>query len=194
MKKKHKKKKLLVVLLLLTLLISVGYALLSADVDIIGRSTIKSATWDIHLENLRVSSGSVDPVTAPMIEMDNKTVSYSANLNTPGDYYEFSVDVKNGGTIDGMVSEIVSQMKIDDGEFTNVSPSRIPRYLTYTVTESDGSSIIERRALDAGSKRTYKVRIEYKKDIREEDLPTTDKNLQFKFIVNYVQKDNTSIA
>ena len=192
--KKNKKKRQLLLLLILTLLISVGYALLSSDIEFNGSSTVKAATWDIHLENLRVTDGSVDPVTAPLIELNKKTVTYSANLNKPGDYYEFLVDVKNGGTIDGMINDVSSKIKINDGEFIFVAPLKIPRYLDYEVTYSDGSSISTKQALNAGDKKTYKIRLEYKRDIRVEDLPSTDQNLQFKFNVNYVQKDSTSTS
>ena len=49
---KNKNKKVVVYVCLLILCISVGYAALSTTLNITGESSIKSAKWDIHFDNL----------------------------------------------------------------------------------------------------------------------------------------------
>ena len=86
-------------LLLLVIGVSIGYAALSKTLNINGTSNIaNNAKWDIHLTNVQVTPGSANASKAAVIEGD--TVSFSVDLNTPGDYYEFTVDVTNAGTID----------------------------------------------------------------------------------------------
>ncbi len=171
-----KKNKLMLFLALLLLGITVGYALLSTNLNINGTSTINKPTWDIHFENIVTKSGSVTPATAANITNGGKTVSYSVTLSIPGDYYEFDVDVKNAGTIDGMIKSITST--------ANGQPvSNLPSYIEYYVTYSDGVEIQNNHLLAAGTKETYTVHIGFKKDIELEDLPGSNQtyNLSFEF-------------
>ncbi len=161
---KKKKTKSMLILALLLLGITVGYAVLSTNLSINGVGTINKPTWDIHFENIVPKSGSVTPTTAANISNEGKTVSYAVTLSTPGDYYEFNVDVKNAGTIDGMIESITSTVN-------NQPISNLPSYVEYYVTYSDGIEIGENQLLTAGSKLTYTVHIGFKKDINPEDLP-----------------------
>ena len=116
----------------------------------------------------------------------NTEVTYNVTLTKPGDFYEFTVDVKNYGSIDGMIDRVTSKLN-------NMEIGTLPAYLDYSVTYSDGVSIVPKHKLDAGDSETYKVRIEFKKDIDVSDLPTTPQNLSLAFSVTYAQKDNTAI-
>ena len=148
--------------------IGVGYAVLSASLNITGASSIKDAKWDIHFANVNVTGGSVALSTgdsAATIDTATKTrVDYTVTLNKPGDYYEFTVDVVNAGTIDGMVATVTS--KLDD-----VDIETLPNYLNYSVTYLDGKKIAANHLLASGVTEKYKVRVEYKKDVTAEDLP-----------------------
>ncbi len=161
---RRKKTKSMLILALLLLGLTVGYAVLSTNLSINGTSTINKPTWDIHFENIVTKSGSVTPTTAAAISNQGKTVTYAVTLNIPGDFYEFNVDVKNAGTIDGMIESITSTV--------NGQPiSNLPSYVEYYVTYSDGVEIGENQLLTAGSKLTYTVHIGFKRDINPEDLP-----------------------
>ena len=172
-------KKLFSTLLLILLLIgvSIGYAVLSSNLSITGTSIISKQTWDIHFENIQTKSDSITPTSAAAISNQGKTVTYSVSLNTPGEYYEFNVDVKNAGTIDGMIESVTSTVN-------NQPISNLPSYIEYYVTYSDGVEIQPNHLLTAGSKETYTVHIGFKKNISVSDLPSSNQtfNLSFGFI------------
>ena len=100
---------LLIVVGVIVLFLTVGYALLSANLSINGTSIINNSNWDIHLENVQVTSGSV-AADEPEIDSDGVTVTYDVTLSKPGDFYEFTVDAVNGGSIDAMIDTIVSTL------------------------------------------------------------------------------------
>ena len=176
---------LFTVLVILLLSISLGYALLTTNLNIVGTTVVKDNKWDIYFDNVQVKSGSVTAST-PVIDTAKTTVSYSVTLNLPGDYFEFTVDAKNAGTIDGMISAVSS--KLNGTEITT-----LPNYLEYSVTYSDGIAIQNNHLLEAGKTETYKVRVGYKKDITKDDLPSTEQTLNLTFSVTYVQADENAV-
>ena len=177
MNKKKTKSMLIVALLLLT--ITIGYAVISSNLSINGTSIINKPTWDIHFENIQVKSGSITPSTAAHI-VNSTGVEYAITLDTPGDYYEFNVDAKNAGTIDGMVESVTSTV--------NGQPiSNLPGYIEYYVTYSDGTEIVPNHLLAAGEKVTYTVHIGFNKDVDSEDLPSTAENYNLNFKVIDIQ-------
>ena len=155
---------------------------------------MKANTFDVHFENITVSNGSVEIDTslgdsAAAIEPTNRTrIDYSVTLEEPGDFYEFTVKVVNGGTIDAMINNVASKM--NNALITNES---LPDYLEYNVTYEDFISIEPNHELNATQVETYRVRVAYKTDINPSDLPTTPSTLNFNFSVNYIQKNNSAI-
>ena len=83
-----------VFLILLILCLGIGYAYINSDLNINGTAQVNSANWDVHWANVQVKTGSVS-ADSPTIS-NQTTVNYSVVLNTPGDYYEFTVDAVNG--------------------------------------------------------------------------------------------------
>ena len=107
MKNKKKRKTLLLVLLLLG--ISIGFAALSTTLKIIGTTNISKNTWNIYWENKSVNQNGVS-TTAPGLSAEqgktaNTIATWSVTLNLPGDFYEFTINAVNSGTIDAMLSE-----------------------------------------------------------------------------------------
>ena len=182
---KNKKKLNYMILIIMILVISIGYAILNTNLNIIGTGTINNPTWNIHWENVQVKTGSVTADT-PTIDTNKTTVNYSVTLSIPGDYYEFTVDAVNAGTIDGMVS-IVSN-KLNGTEITT-----LPSYLEYKVTYEDGVDIAPNHLLEAGTSEKYKVHVGYKKDISVSDIPSTAQTLNLIFSVTYVQSDSNAV-
>ena len=151
---------------------------------------MNNPTWDIHWNNVQVTNGSVTGtnVTTPAtIDSAKTTVSYSIKLPKPGDFYEFTVDAVNGGTIDGMIDTISSKLN-------GTEISTLPAYLNYTVTYSDGSSLQANQELKASTSETYKVRVEFKKDITNEQLPESIQTLSLQFTVTYRQATDDAVA
>ena len=188
MKKNKKRAKIL--LLLLILCISIGYAILSTNLNITGTTGIDNAKWDIHWNNVQVTTGSVTGtnVTTPAtIDSAKTTVSYSIQLDKPGDFYEFTVDAVNAGTIDGMIDTISSKLN-------NEEIITLPAYLNYSITYSDGTPLQANQELKANTTETYKVRVEFKKDITNEQLPESTQTLNLSFTVTYKQATEDAIA
>ncbi len=191
---RKRKNNMFISLIILLLSIGLGYALLTQDLTINGITKVKGNNWDIHFNNVQVSSGSVALSTgdsAASIDLnDNTLVNYTVTLNQPGDYYEFTVDAVNAGTVDGMIGEIIS--KLNGVVVSSTNP--LPSYLDYSVTYSSGVPIENNHLLAAGDTETYKVRVEFKRDIEESDLPTTDQTNSFSFGVSYLQKNGSAIV
>ena len=188
MKKAKKRTKLLLILLILC--ISIGYATLQSNLIINGIAGINNPTWDIHWENVQVTNGSVtssNVTQAATIANSGTTVSYNIKLTKPGDFYEFTVDAGNDGTIDAMIDTISS--KLNGSEI-----STLPNYLIYSVTYDSGASLVVNQELKANTSETYKIRIEFKKDIENNQLPSTIQNLNLVFTVNYKQANSNAIV
>lgn len=169
-----------IVLLLFGL--GIGYAFLTTTLSINGVADVDSNTWNIYWDNVQVTTGSVSGTqvtTAPTIDTNKTTVSFQVNLKEPGEFYEFTVDAKNDGSIDAMIDTITKT-------------TTIPNYLKYTVTYSDGIEIVENQLLRANSLETYKVRLEYRTDINASELPSEATSLSLTFGVTYIQATSSA--
>ena len=156
------------------------YAALSVTLNIVGTTEVVASNWDIHLANAKVKSGSAT-TDVPTITGGN-SLSFSTSLTTPGDYYEFTVDVVNGGDIDAMIDSIIKTPELTEAQ---------AKYLKYEVSYQNGESITSKQNLKAGSTTPIKVRIEYRNDISSSDIPTTGETLSFSITLNYIQSDGT---
>ena len=177
MKKKSGKKVVLSLLALLLLTITVGYAALSTTLNINGTSKINNATWNVHFANLEVTPGSVSATKAATIDSATE-IDYNVELIKPGDFYEFTVDVTNTGTIDAKLgaAPILSGVSAEQDVYTN-----------YTVTYSDDTAINANDKLAAGATKKLKVRVEFDRNITNSQLPTEAQPLNLTFAMNYVQ-------
>ena len=179
----HMNQKLIALAVLLLLSISIGYAALSTTLQINGTANIASNSWLVYFTNVDITTGSVTATTVPTTFGTSTTsLTWEVNLNTPGDFYEYYVDVKNDGTIDSMI-----------GSLSNTSlTTNQAKYLNYSVTYDDGTAIEQYDKLDAGETVTLKVRVEYKTDLNPEDLPSDPSPVTLTYTSNYVQADGNA--
>ena len=188
--RKNKRRNSILVLVIILLCITMGYAFLTANIKFNGFSKINNKNWDIHFENIVFNDNNVELSEEDSeAEIDSTTrtsVNYTITLNQPGDFYEFNVDVVNAGAIDGMIESITSKL---NGEVID----ELPIYLLYSVTYSDDVELAPKQILRAGETETYKVRVEFKKDIEADELEENTQSLEFEFEVVYVQADNSAI-
>ena len=179
-----------IILSLLLIGISLGYAMITSQLKITGLSKINNASWNIHFDNVVVNTNSVeiedDNVSSAAVidPNDNTKVSFHVKLKEPGDFYEFTVDAVNDGSMDAMVDTVVSKLN-------NQIINELPSYLIYTTTLENGDEIRPNHLLAANTSETYKIRVEFSKEIDEEDLPDEDVSLNFDFQVNFKQKDES---
>ena len=186
-KKYRKNSNMLLLLILLLLSITLGYATLSSNINITGVSKIKNVTWNIYWNNIQVTDGSVTNVTTPAtIKPGKLEVEFDISFSTPGDFYEFTVDAVNDGTIDAMLDNF--NLTINNNPSTT-----LPDYLEYKVTYVDDSTMEINHILYAEEKETYKVRVSYKKDIEAEQLPQEAQTFNFCILTNYIQVSKESL-
>ena len=149
----------LVVVCVFTL--TIAYAALNAVLTIQGSAQVTSSNWDIHLANPKVRNGSAT-TTVPSI-ITSSTVEFCTTLNMPGDFYEFTVDVVNAGSIDAMIENVVKTPELTAEQ---------AKFLKYEITYQNGESITTKQLLAKETSMPIKVRIEYRKDLVASDLPT----------------------
>ena len=185
-----KRNKKYLYVLILFLILGIGFAALAANLKINGTVNIDSSSWDVHFENVEVTQGSVEANPAPTSDNTTTTeMTYTINFTQPGDFYEFTVDIANDGSIDAMVDVISNSTYESDGE----TPKTLPDYLTSTVTYSDGMEILPNQLLAHNTSEKIKVRVEYITDLDPEDLPSSADTIVFKFKEDYKQANDDAV-
>lgn len=196
--RRFKKNKISIIILVL-LVVSVGYALVSTQLGINGTFNVARTTFDVHWANPAVTSGSVSN-TLPNIGQDsgapaNTKLSWSATFNVPGDFYEFTVDAENSGTIDAMITGI--NMKVNNTDI-NANPSPLPEYITYELIYANGDPVVEGKVLKADDSNynpriKYKVRVEYDAEkataATVNAIPNNGVTYNFNLILTYAKAD-----
>ena len=189
MKFVKKKKSKVVIILILLLLIGVGYAILNYDLSILGIGNLGQNSWNIYFDNVQEVGGielTFDDIPPTIDSTDKTSVSYAISFELPGDYYEFTVDVVNSGTLDGMVDSIF--YRVDDQDV-----NALPNYLECDIRYADGGEIKKDHLLKVGERITLIVKAGYKKDITVADLPKEDTIVEVTFGVKYVQADEHAV-
>ena len=180
-----RKNKSIYIILIIVLLIcvTIGYAVINTTLNINGKSSVSKNTWNIYFDNIQIKNGSTGEVKTPTIS-DQTTIDFEVALNLPGDFYEFSVDVVNNGTIDAMIENITKEPELTEAQ---------QKYLNYIITYENDEAITTKKLVKKEEFVRLKVRVEYRKDITASDLPTVTETLNLGFNVNYVQSDDSGI-
>ena len=168
------------VLVLSIFTLTMVYAALSTTLNINGQAEVNAANWDIHLDNVVLNSSSAT-ATAPTIT-NSTTATFSTTLTKPGDFYEFTIDVVNNGSIDAMIDSVTK---------TPTLTATQAKYLNYIVEYQNGDAITTKQLVSKNSYVRLLVKVEFRKDISASDLPTTSETLNLSFTVNYTQADET---
>ena len=180
------KKNLLIILCFILFSIftlTIVYAALSVTLNIIGNAEVSAANWDIYLDNVQFNSNSAT-TTVPFVS-NKTTVSFSTTLTNPGDFYEFTIDVVNNGSIDAMIDSVVKTPTLTTAQ---------AKYLNYIVEYQNGEAISTKQLVSKNSFVRLKVKVEFRKDILPSDLPTQSETLDLSLTVNYIQSDDSSIG
>lgn len=176
-------------LIIIFLSISIGYAYITSNLSIAGNTEVSANTWNIHFNNINITEGSVSEVTPTTIDPTNSTkLNYSIKLKKPGDFFEYTVDVVNSGTLNAMIDSYEATMN------DTLLPDNLPPYLQYSITYLDGSDLEKNYILASNQTETIKYRIEYKTNVATEDLPTENTNLSFSLEINFIQANSDGIT
>ena len=168
----------IVIMSILTL--TIVYATLSTTLSINGNTEVLASNWDIHLDNVELNNKSAT-TNKPTIT-SSTTATFSTTLSKPGDFYEFTIDVVNDGSIDAMIDSISKTPELTTEQ---------KKYLNYIVEYQNGEAITTKQLVKADSFVRLKVKVEFRKDILASDLPKQEETLNLSFMVNYVQSDET---
>lgn len=175
----------IVLLAVAVVAMSIGFAAYSTSLNITGNTKVEANSWKVEFDpdTYAVTAGSTTETAEAVV--NGTSVTYNTTLAKPGDYFEFTIKVKNLGTFD---AKLISVTMPDDitAQHTN--------YLKYTV--SYGSNQYTRTTntstnnlvLAAGSgEETVKVRVEYDVNVSDENLPSEAQNLTLTTTLGYEQ-------
>lgn len=176
---------LIVVLVVFILAMSIGFANTAYTklMSINGSASVVASSWNIAFDTTSYaeSSGSV---AATNHELTGTTMLYTVTLAEPGDFYEFTVNVKNTGTFDANLKSIVmSGLTATQAEYVNYSITYAGG-TTYTATNSSITGVV--LAKNTGSD-TVKVRVEYVAPEDASKLPSSDQTISLTASLNYQQ-------
>lgn len=101
----------------LLVFMGVGYAVLSTTLSIKGAASL-TGKWDIHIESIEATTTNGTATSETPTLSENKLgASFDATLKKPGDYVEYTIVVKNAGSIPAMLMELkptITGEDIDD--------------------------------------------------------------------------------
>ena len=192
---RNKKKNKVLLLLLLLLGISIGFAALSTTLKINGTANVTKNTWSVYWANPVVTQGSVTSNVPVLSAEENETLNtiatWTTTLNLPGDFYEFTIDAVNNGSIDAMITGIEP----------TVTPA-LESYIKYSVTYADGVAIAENHLLPKKTGNTatvqkYKIRIEFLDTVTPtqlNDIPQAGLSYTFNYHITYSQATDAAVA
>ena len=185
--KKHKKRNLTILFLLILLAVSIGYAILSTNLKINGLSHIAKGSWNIHWDNVSNENGVKATTSAYIKDNKKQVVEFEVFLDKPGDFYEFTVDAVNEGTLDGVISSI--ETKVNDIDLSE-HPEALPSYVKFSAKYLDGTTPALNDELEAEDSVTYKIRIEFDKDAVTNSIINnmqSNESYVFNYEVEYTQ-------
>ena len=175
--KDNRKTILVVILAAVLVVVTVAYALLQTDLNIVGQATIGDSRWDIHFENLNLISN-IGGVEITKADLQPTKFSLMLEVEKPADSVTYTFDVTNAGTINAVIQDIVVPDVLVFKE----------QNLLYTFTYEDGSEIKIGDALNSSETKTVKLVVEYDRNVNvlnQEDL--VSKELDLSASILYVQ-------
>ena len=168
------------------LLLGVGYAYLNTSVTVQGAGKVTSSSWDVHFENVVVnekSSNSLEGNPLPTI-IDDSTVTFNVGLESPGEFYEFSLDIVNNGTIDAMIDDIIVSPEL------TVEQQKMFRY---EVKYDNGINLEKYQSLKSGEKKNIKILFKYNEMLDYVEYSEENQSFEFSITIKYVQANKSVI-
>ena len=163
------------------LCISIGFAMLTANLSINGSFAFRNHTFDVHFDNIELDEESISDV-GPTLDSSKTNMSFSVNLSQPEDFYKFKFDVVNGGDVDAMINKI---------EVTGI-PSELNDIIDYELKYSNTRDVELYHKLLAGQLLNMYFIVFYK-DIEASQIPTVASSLNINIDVEYVISDANGI-
>ncbi len=173
------------VLAFAVLFMSVGFAAYSSVLNINGTANVSANKWSVHFDTdtYQLGDGSVNEAD---ISVSDTAVEYTVDLEKPGDYYLFSIDVVNDGTF-GAVLDKITMTALTEAQ---------KKYLTYTVkyddqtyTASADSLSIALPTTTGANRKNVTVKVTYVQPANSDDLPSEAVTVNLAAAFDYSQAE-----
>ena len=148
MNKRTKKNNLIILgLCCLLVLMGIGYAAFSSQLNITGTSNITS-TWDVRITNIESELHGAEDIEEPSYDNTNGLyASFNTGLKRPGDYALYTVTIENRGSVDARIEKINTYYKEN-------------KYITFTLSGITKGDVIK------GKETTQlQVKVEFNSDV-----------------------------
>lgn len=132
-------------IIILIIILLAGLVTIKFIYDIRHEKVDTSYMFNINFENLNVNEKS----KAGNISFENNNLNLDVTLENPNDFYEFTLDINNKGTLDAKIANI--DLKVDN-------PKGI---LKYRLTYLNDTNIEVGDIIKSNEVKTIKVYIEY---------------------------------
>lgn len=171
MNNRDKKNIMIICLLVAVVFMSVGYALLSAQLDIKGSTSIVDPVWDVKISS--ISSTSTEGYgTSLNATVENRfSAKFNAELKMPGDKVTYVINVKNEGTIAAKLNSIT------------ITPENYSEgFIKYTI-----EGIAAGDTLDVGESKMFNLEVSY--NTEKTGTPSNEElTKEITLMLDYIQK------
>ena len=185
MKKQRNTQMLVIAVLAIAVLtMSVGFAAFTQRLDINSNTTVGVSTWNVKFltDSFTVTDGSVS-VDSKNIVITGTSVTYEVKLSKPGDFYEFTINVKNSGTFNANLVGITLS------SLTEAQSKYLTHKLTYDGVEyTQTTSGLSKTLNSTDGVASVKVRVEYIAPENPNDLPQEEVRIPLTASLSYEQK------
>ena len=129
------------------LLMGIGYAAFSSQLNITGTSNITS-TWDVRITNIESQLHGAEDIEEPSYDNTNGLyASFSTGLKRPGDYALYTVTIENRGDIDARIEKINTYYKEN-------------KYITFTLSGLSKGDVIKGKET-----KQLQIKVEFNSDV-----------------------------
>lgn len=133
--------------------LTVAFAAMSQKLTISGTTTMDTATWDVHFEDLVIKEpeGAAKLLTEPTLgEKGTSFGNFEVVLTRPGDAVEFNFNVKNAGDIDAkftdwLVNGMVGGNLSSYSYFSQITPQMLETIYPKADWDGNGETTAEER-------------------------------------------------
>lgn len=145
-KRRNTKNFILISLIVAITCLSIGFAAISTVLDINGTGNVASSSFDVHFEDLSMSSktSTTTIVEAPTIKNGTEISDFDVTFAQPGDYVSYDFYIVNEGTYDAEDSVVNVPTPTCTGTGTNATTDakNVCDYLTYELNTVLGSDTL----------------------------------------------------
>lgn len=103
-------------LFILILFISIGFAVLTANLSFNSILSFKQNTFDVHLENPSIKDTTTSIDSSASLT-DSTTLSFSTTYTIPGDAVDILFYIVNDGKIDAAISSITTTLTTEQSNY-----------------------------------------------------------------------------